>query len=87
MEITSAIVQPARLVTPAEQHPGPLSPDEENALECAALERLHDAGTSAELDIAWAASLAAYQQRGAPLSLRIEATYHELGESFLQEGV
>ena len=48
--------------------------------------RLHDAGTPAELDVAWAASLAGYQQRGAPLSLRVEATYHDLGESFSQEG-
>ena len=87
MEITSAAVLPARIVTPiGETQPGALSPDEENALECAALERLHDASTPAELEVAWAASLAAYQQRGAALSLRIEATHHDLAESFSQEG-
>lgn len=87
MEITSAAVLPARIVTPiGETQPGALSPDEENALECAALERLHDASTPAELAVAWAASLAAYQQRGAALSLRIEATHHDLAESFSQEG-
>jgi recombination protein RecT len=90
LEITAAPDQPARIVAPiAEQPPGggrALSPDEENALECTALERLHDAGTPAALEVAWAASLAAYQQRGAAVPLRVEATHRELAESFAEEG-
>jgi len=85
MGITSPAVLPARIVAPiGEPQPGPLSPDEANALECAALERLHDASTPAELAVAWAASLAEYQQRGATVSLRVEATHHDLGESFAE---
>jgi hypothetical protein len=60
-----------------------ITEDEAFALECASLERLRDASSLVELDANWAASLSKYQQRGAELPLRVEATYRELREGLV----
>jgi phage RecT family recombinase len=73
-------LQTAATATPA----AALSPEELNALECQAEERLRDADTPAALAIAWATSLAAFSQRGAPTPLKVEALHHDLAEDMAQ---
>lgn len=56
-------------------------PEELHVLECQGLERLHDASDAAQLQVAWLATLAAFQQRGAAIPLKLEAAHHDLRES------
>jgi recombination protein RecT len=67
-----------RMFTPAPnmQRP-PALPEDEHALECAALERINNAATLTELETAWAASVSAYDAAGLELSIKLDARFHD----------
>lgn len=78
--LRSSPAMPSAASPRSASQPQSLLPEDEHALECAALERLSAASTIPELDAAWAQAQIEYQQRGAALPLRVEARYHDLRE-------
>jgi len=60
-------------------------PEHANALECAALERLHNAVSVAEIEAAWAQTQIEFAQASIALPLKVEAVYRELREAMQSE--
>lgn len=55
-----------------------LLPEDEHALECAALERLRNASSESELAAAWAQTQAEYSQRGADVPASVRQCHDEI---------
>jgi recombinational DNA repair protein RecT len=76
---------PVSRETPAANHrarinPPVALPEDENALECAALERLRNAADDAELNAAWQQTVLEHQQRGVTIPPAVIAAYRALAE-------
>jgi len=74
-------VTPRTLTLPPHRPRAPVLPEDENAIECASLERIRNANTIADLEAAWAQTVTDYDARGIEVPMKVEAAYHDHRET------
>jgi recombination protein RecT len=82
--VAFADTEPTSHTLPPRNAQAHVLPEDENALECASLERITNADTQADLEAAWAQTIVDYDTRGIAVPVRVEACYNDRREAIAQ---